>query len=101
MVPPMKTVQTPPPTSVRLTEGTRRILTDAARRTHRSQSYLVEAALKQYLPQIAEDETQAAIDTRRNRFERLLALGGSGAKESSYRSIEEVDAHIRWLRGNE
>jgi len=97
----MKTVQTLPPTSVRLTESTRRILTDAARRTHRSQSYLVEAALKQYLPQIAEDETQTATDASRTRLQRIMTLAGSGATESGFRSVEEVDAHIRWLRGNE
>jgi len=97
----MKTVQSPSPTSVRLSEDTRRILTDAARRTRRSQSYLVEAALKQYLPQLADDETQTATDASRTRLQRIMALAGSGAAESGFRSVEEVDAHIRWLRGNE
>jgi RHH-type transcriptional regulator, rel operon repressor / antitoxin RelB len=86
------------PTSVRLTDETRRILDDAARQTRRSRSYLVEETLKQYLPRIVQKEGRASPEER---IRRLKELQGIGARLLGPQTIEEIDARIREIRGDD
>ncbi|MGJ0453681.1 MAG: ribbon-helix-helix protein, CopG family [Methylocystis sp.] len=86
------------PTSVRLTEETRKILDEAARRTRRSRSYLVEETLKQFLPRIVQKETQPSPQER---IRRLKELEGIGYRLVGPQSVEEIDARIREFRGDE
>ncbi|MBM3563063.1 MAG: ribbon-helix-helix protein, CopG family [Alphaproteobacteria bacterium] len=88
----------PAPTSVRLTDETRKILDEAARRTRRSRSYLVEETLKQFLPRIVQKETQPSPEER---IRRLKELEGIGYRLVGPQSIEEIDARIREFRGDE
>ncbi|MGD9539502.1 CopG family ribbon-helix-helix protein [Methylocystis sp.] len=86
------------PTSVRLTDETRKILDEAATRTRRSRSYLVEETLKQFLPRVVQKETQPSPQER---IRRLKELEGIGARLLGPRTVEEIDASIREIRGDD
>ena len=86
------------PTSVRLTQETLKTLDEAARRTRRSRSYLVEETLKQFLPRVVQKETQPSPQER---IRRLKELQGIGARLLGPQSIEEIDARIREIRGDD
>lgn len=88
----------PTPTSVRLTDETRKILDEAARRTRRSRSYLVEETLKQFLPRVVQKETQPSPQER---IRRLKELEGIGYRLVGPQSVEEIDARIREFRGDD
>ena len=94
----MKHAAPPAPTSVRLTDETRKILDEAARLTRRSRSYLVEETLKQFLPRIVRKEVRPSPEER---VRRLKELQGIGFRLVGPQSIEEIDARIREFRGDE
>ncbi|QGM45689.1 ribbon-helix-helix protein, CopG family [Methylocystis heyeri] len=94
----MKHAAQPSPTSVRLSDDTRKILDEAARLTRRSRSYLVEETLKQFLPRIVQKETRPAAEER---IRRLKELQGIGARLLGPKTIEEIDANIRQIRGDD
>lgn len=94
----MKHAAPPTPTSVRLTDDTRKILDDAARLTRRSRSYLVEETLKQFLPRIVRQEVRPSPEER---IRRLKELEGIGVRLVGPQSIEEIDARIRKFRGDD
>lgn len=94
----MKSTASSSPTSVRLTDETRKILDDAAQLTRRSRSYLVEETLKQFLPRIVQKETRPSPEER---IRRLKELEGIGYRLVGPQTIEEIDARIREFRGDE
>jgi metal-responsive CopG/Arc/MetJ family transcriptional regulator len=87
-----------PTISLRLPEEARIKLDRAVKLTRRSRSYLVKAALDRYLADLIREDRplggQGYLAT-------LLSLEGKGVRASRPRSREEIDQHIRWLRGNE
>ena len=85
------------PISLRLPKAERARLDRAAAKTRRSRSYLVQEALAKYLDDIEREEAPPA----KKRLTTLLSLAGAGASETSPRSLEEINRHIRWLRDNE
>ena len=94
----MQQVSQHQPTSIRLSSLTRDILDEAAKQTNRSRSYLVEETLKNYLTLVVKKERQPSP---KERIVRLKALQGSGAGIIGNQTVEEIDARIRALRGDE
>ena len=93
-----KSGQAASPTSIRLTEATRKLLADAARKTRRSQSWLVEETLRQYLPRVVQSDGGPAVEER---VRRLKELQGLGARLAGAITVEAIDARVRELRGDE
>jgi predicted DNA-binding protein len=67
--------------------------------TRRSRSFLVKDAVARYIDEVMPEGSTHEAPKRR--LTRLLALAGSGASSDHVRSSEEIDAHMRWLRGDE
>ncbi len=86
------------PTSVRLTENTRKSLEAAAQQTRRSRSYLVEETLKHFLARVVMKET---LPPAQLRIARLRELQGIGARLAGPKSVEDIDSQIWEFRGDE
>ena len=67
--------------------------------TRRSRSFLVKDAVGRYLDEVMPEGV--APEAPKRRLTRLLALAGTGASGDRVRSSEEIDAHMRWLRGDD
>jgi Arc/MetJ-type ribon-helix-helix transcriptional regulator len=87
-----------PTISLRLPAEYRAKLDKLTETTRRSRSFLVKDALERYFSEMLPDDQNGAIPKRR--LTTLLALGGDGTSKHHVRSREEIDAHIRWLRGD-
>jgi predicted DNA-binding protein len=87
-----------PTMSFRLPEEHRAKLDRLIKTTRRSRNFLVRDALERYFDEMLPDETPSEAPKRR--LTTLLALGGDGTSKHHVRSREEIDAHIRWLRGD-
>jgi predicted transcriptional regulator len=87
-----------PTISTRLPESSRTLLDRAAKQTQRSRSFLMKEALDRHLAEIVLEH---APDAPRHRLAKLLSLAASGINPVKQRTVEEIDAHIRWLRGDE
>ncbi|MCX7899702.1 MAG: ribbon-helix-helix protein, CopG family [Methylocystis sp.] len=87
-----------PPTSVRLTSDTLKNRDEAARRTRRSRSRLVEETLKQFLARVVQKETRPSPAER---IRRLKELEGIGYRLVGPQSLEEIGARIREFCGDE
>ncbi len=85
-----------PSLSVRLPDDTRARLDDAAMKTHRSRSVLVQEALERYWSDLVTEQ-----GSRKSRLERLRALKGAGARQYGPLSAEQIDADIGEFRGDE
>ena len=85
-----------PSVSVRLSPELMKALDDLARRQKRSRSAIVKEVLQKHL---LEDYDAPA--KRKERLEGLMKFAGIGAELSTYKSAEEVDATIRYLRGDD
>jgi predicted DNA-binding protein len=86
---------TPSPTiSLRLPQEARARLDRATLKTRRSRSFLMQRALERHLDEIEREEAQEPV----RRLSVTLALGGAAANNE--RTKSEIDAHIRWLRGD-
>jgi predicted transcriptional regulator len=83
--------------SVRLPDALRHRLDAASARTNRSRSYLVQEALKRHLSEI---DVGDAEPRSRSSIQEIIGMAGSGARYAGWRSPEEIDAYIRWLRGD-
>jgi hypothetical protein len=81
-----------------LTKEARERLDKAAVRSRRSRAYIVQEALDRHLDEIEREETPAP---KKSRFATILSLAGAGIGKDGPRSKEEIDAHIRWLRGDD
>lgn len=90
--------QPSPTVSIRLSEADRSRLDRAMKQTRRSRSFLMKEALDRHLAEIVQEQMPAA---QKDKLSRLLALAGSGVNPDKPRTVEEIDAHIRWLRGDE
>jgi hypothetical protein len=87
-----------PTLSLRLPNETRARLDRIAEQSRRSRSYIILRALERHLDDVAKEE----MPTNRSGFyPSLLKFAGAGAKLSGGRSKEEIDAEIRWLRGDD
>jgi metal-responsive CopG/Arc/MetJ family transcriptional regulator len=75
--------------TVRLSSDLIEALDRAAGVQTKSRSQIIEQALRAYLAD--------AVSKPRS----LMSYAGVGAKLSTYRSTEEVDAEIRWLRDSD
>ena len=82
--------------SIRLPAKTREKLDLAAKRTRRSRSFLMQAALERHLSEIIDEQESGY---RRNSLKKLLDFAQAGSRPNPPRSAEEIEAHIRWLRG--
>jgi hypothetical protein len=87
-----------PTISIRLPEAARLSLDNATKLTRRSRSFLMKEALERHLADIVQEQTGGGSKSRATT---LLNFAGAGAKLGMTRSREEIDAHIRWLRGDE
>jgi uncharacterized protein (DUF1778 family) len=87
-----------PTFSLRLPKEARERLDRATQRTRRSRSFLVVEALDRYLDEI---EREQRVERSPARFSRLMALEGVGRRADGPRTSEDIDAHIRWLRGDD
>ena len=87
-----------PTTTIRVRADLREPLERAVKLTRRSRSFLIMEALERHLEEIVREQTP---EPPKRRLTRLLALAGSGASGDHVRSSEEIDAHMRWLRGDE
>ena len=94
----MPKTSTSSPTSIRLSEPTRKLLAEASSKTQRSQSYLVEETLKRFLPRLMESDGRPSVEER---IRRLKLLQGVGARAVGPLKSHEIDARIRELRGDE
>lgn len=81
--------------SLRIPQDMRERLDQATRKTRRSRSQIVQMALERHLDQVAAAEKIVASDSP---TALIRSLAGAGASTSTFRSAEEIDAHIRWLR---
>jgi hypothetical protein len=86
------------PTSVRLSEATKKLLDEAAKKTRRSRSFLVEETLKLHLPSIVRNNANL---TKEEKISRLKELQGIGVRLVGPQTAEEIDARIRAFRGDE
>jgi predicted transcriptional regulator len=87
-----------PTLSLRLPNETRERLDRVAERSRRSRSYIIQRALELHLDDVAREEApfrQAGF------YSSLLKFAGAGARLNGGRSKEEIDADIRWLRGDD
>jgi predicted transcriptional regulator len=87
-----------PTISLRLPKDARERLDRAAAKSRRSRSYLIQEALERHLDEIVGEETGTKSD---NRFAATLRLAGAGAALNGPRSKQEIDRHIRCLRGDD
>ncbi|MBI1867206.1 MAG: ribbon-helix-helix protein, CopG family [Methylocystis sp.] len=87
-----------PPTSIRLSEKTRKLLDDAARKTRRSRSFLVEETLKRHLLETIRAQNG---DHAQRRLDAMLAKGGVGVRLIGEQSVEALEQRSREFRGNE
>jgi RHH-type transcriptional regulator, rel operon repressor / antitoxin RelB len=83
--------------SLRLPAELRAKLDEAARSSRRSRSQIVQMALERHMGTVVGDRESMS---NKERVERIRALAGSG-KPLKPRTGEEIDAHIRWLRGDD
>ncbi len=86
-----------PPISIRLPLKALQRLDRASKTTRRSRSFLMQEALSRYLDDVA---AEATAQPRKSALPRLIAFGQSRADRRHGRSATEIEAHIRWLRGN-
>ena len=91
------------PTSVRLSESTKKLLDDAATKTRRSRSFLVEETLKLHLLETVRSQGGAEAKNREasNRLARILAKGGVGVRLVGEQSAESLEQRSREFRGND
>jgi RHH-type transcriptional regulator, rel operon repressor / antitoxin RelB len=87
-----------PTISLRLPPKTIQLLDKAAKATRRSRSFVMKEALDQYLEKVPH-----GVSGPHNKpLSHLLSLRGIAQKlGQKQRTKEEIDAHIRWLRGND
>ena len=88
----------PAPTiSIRLPDASRKSLDKAAKLTRRSRSFLMKEALDRHLTEIVGEQTERITKPY---LASLLELSGAGQAETTVRSANEIDQHIKWLRDN-
>jgi predicted transcriptional regulator len=90
--------QASPTISIRLPDADRVRLDKAVKQTRRSRSYLMKEALDRHLAEIVREQSS---DTPKQRLSKLLSLEGKGVRPGQERTVEEINRHIRWLRGDE
>jgi predicted DNA-binding protein len=83
--------------SLRIPVEMRERLDRATLTTRRSRNQIVRMALEHHLDRIAGESRPSSAEVVR----RIRAFAGAGAPASGGRSAEEIDAHIRWLRGDD
>jgi RHH-type transcriptional regulator, rel operon repressor / antitoxin RelB len=83
--------------SLRLPAELRAKLDEAARTSRRSRSQIVQMALEHHLDRNADESRPSAAEAVR----RIRAFAGAVVPASGRRTPEEIDAHIRWLRGDD
>lgn len=81
-----------PSLSLRLPPETMKALEQDARRRGRTRSAVAKEILQRHFEQHG---------ARKGRLDRLIAMAGTGASHSRFKSGEEVDAWIRHLRGDD
>jgi predicted transcriptional regulator len=87
-----------PTISLRLPKNARERLDKVAAKSRRSRSYIIQAALERHLDEIEREEAEKP---KKGRLSGILGLAGAGTVLNGPRSAEEIDAHIRWLRGDD
>ena len=84
--------------SIRLEPHTKAALDDAAKRTKRSRSFLMQEALEKYLVEITK---QQEVQSSKPPLSQILELAKRSAKPIYVRTGGQVQADLRWLRDNE
>ncbi|CAN7515611.1 ribbon-helix-helix domain-containing protein [Rhizobium sp. LjRoot254] len=82
--------------TARIPEALVEKLDEAARKLGRSRSWIVKEALERHLAQEPK-----SVTPRTNERRDIMSFAGAGIKLSNRRTDEEIDAEIRWLRGND
>ena len=83
--------------SLRLPADTRERLDRVAAKSRRSRSYIIQRALELHLDEVAKREAPEPSGL----YESLMKFAGAGANLHGGRSKEEIDADIRWSRGDD
>jgi len=89
-------MSSPKMVTARLPEVLVEKLDEAARKVGRSRSWIIREALEAYLS--ASGKAEIAKGGVRGD---IMSFAGAGVKISNRRSAAEIDAEIRWLRGND
>jgi predicted DNA-binding protein len=84
--------------SVRLPQETRDALDRAAKNTHRSRAFLIKEALDKHLSTL---ESGAVAEQSHRRLGLLKELTSAGDRVGRSRSGAEIDAMIRFIRGDD
>ena len=87
-----------PTLSLRLPQDAREKLDRIAKQSRRSRSYIVQRALEMNIDEVARQEAPSETP---GFYSSLQKFAGAGAKLNGGRSKEEIDADIRWLRGDD
>jgi predicted transcriptional regulator len=87
--------------SLRLDPELLKRLDDAARRRRRSRSFVLTEAIARHLELVSAETTDGTAHANPPRYARLMAMLGAGAPYSSFKTSEEIDAHIRGLRDDD
>lgn len=83
--------------SLRIPVEMRERLDRATVATRRSRNQIVRMALEQHLDRIAGGNRPSTAEAVR----RIRSFAGAGAPASGARSAAEIDAEMRWLRGDD
>jgi RHH-type transcriptional regulator, rel operon repressor / antitoxin RelB len=87
-----------PTISLRLPKDARERLDKVAAKSRRSRSFIIQEALERHLDEIEREQLR---EPQKGRLSTILGLAGAGTALNGPRSKEEIDAHIRWLRGDD
>jgi hypothetical protein len=85
------------PTSVRLSEEAARSLDDAVARSGVSKSVLIDLVVKRYVKNVASIVPEP---TRDEKLATLARYAGVGIRDGIGRSMEEIVADVREMRGD-
>ena len=83
---------------IHLPDEMRRRLDRASGKTRRTRDEIVEEALARHLDAL---EKPVGELNARERIDGVLALAGSGVPDTGPLTPDEIDARVRWLRGDD
>jgi predicted transcriptional regulator len=84
--------------TLRITKSMEMELDRIAREQKRSRSYVMKEAFAHY---VSSEKPQIKAARKPFNLEHFLKFAGSGVTPGTERTVEEIDADIRWLRGDD
>jgi molybdopterin-guanine dinucleotide biosynthesis protein A len=86
------------PTTIRLSPETREKLTHAAKQQQRPHSHIIEEAVKHYLDSGQGQRLDMTSAQKMAALNQIIAWSEANVPR---RSADDIDAEIRWIRGDE